>query len=484
MLIRQTLLYMPAQLLGPLFQFIAAVAWTHWLTADAYGVLTYILASQELVYVGCLSWWSQYTLRYAGAFVDEAARRRFQASETAIILAGLPLQAALTIALLAALHVPLTPTMLAAAILCCVPRVLASHLCERARGLGRIAVYTVGQSFGPVAGFLVALALVKFVEATPEAALFGFAAAQTIGVVWIWRNLRLGARVARPDPQIVKSALRFGTPLLLGGAIAWVSVNGIRLVVEHVQGAEAVGLVSVGWGLGQRLSSVVAMLVTAAAFPLAVKHLVNGSREGALRQLAMGGAILFALVAPAAAGVMLIARPMVELMIATPFQAMTTVILPLAALAGAVRNLRIHFSDQVFILFERTDLTLIINLVEAIGTVLFCAIGELRYGLPGAAAGCLLGSTIGAAFGFAFGVARFGLVIPWDHVARIAAATAVMSAVLMTPILANFAGPPLTRLVVEGAVGAAVYALALAALYPAAALDLMSRARALLPAAH
>lgn len=478
MLLRHTILYLPAQLLGPLFQFIAAVVWTHWLAADAYGVLTYVMASHELIYVACLSWWSQYTLRFAGTFADDGARARLQASENMLILYGLPVQSILVVLLLSALHVPLTPAMVGGALVCCVSRSLTAHLCERARAASRIAVYTVGQSVGPVIGFALALGMVKFVDATPEAALAGFALAQTIVVPWMWRELGLKWSIGRPDRAIVRSAIAFGAPLLLAGAIAWVSANGIRLIVEHVDGTEAVGLISVGWGLGQRLASVVAMLVTAAAFPLAVKHLVDGSRENAIRQLSMGGAILYGLVAPAAAGIMLVSRPMVELMISQPFQAMTIAVLPIAALAGATRNLRMHFCDQIFILFERTDLTIAINAVEAVGTVVFCYVGLRQGGLPGAVAGCLAGSALGALFGFIMGVARFGLVIPWDHIARVSAATAVMCAVLMLPFFANLSAPPLTIVLVKIGVGGLVYAMAIAALYPAAIRGMAPRLRA------
>jgi O-antigen/teichoic acid export membrane protein len=64
MLIYQTLLYLPAQLLGPAFQLLAAIAWTHWLSPSEYGVLALIIAAQDLIFYVCLSWWSQYTTRY------------------------------------------------------------------------------------------------------------------------------------------------------------------------------------------------------------------------------------------------------------------------------------------------------------------------------------------------------------------------------------------------------------------------------------
>ena len=223
MLIKQTLLYLPAQLLGPMFQFIAAVVWTHWLSADAYGVLTYVLASHELIFVACLAWWSQYTLRFAGTFTDEADRERFQASENAIIICGVPFQTVLVILLLSALHVPLTASMITVALICCVSRAVTTHLCERARGQGRVLVYTVGQSVGPVAGFVVALALVRFLSATPEAALAGFAVVQTAVIPWMWHELGLNPRVARLDRDIVKGALMFGMPLMMAGGIAWIS---------------------------------------------------------------------------------------------------------------------------------------------------------------------------------------------------------------------------------------------------------------------
>ncbi len=477
MLVRHTLLYMPAQLLGPLFQFIAAVVWTHFLPANDYGVLTYVLASHELIAIGCLAWWSQYSLRFAGAYKDADGRRRFQAAENAVILCGLPAQAVLVVMLLSAQHVPLSVAMIVLASICCISRSVTAHLCERARGAGRVFIYTVAQSVGPVAGFAIALALVRYCDATPAMALAGYAVAQSAIIPWIWRQMDLPWTIARPDASIIRGALAFGVPMIIAGGVMWFSANGIRIVVAHVRGADAVGLLSVGWGLGQRLSSVVAMLVTAAAFPLAVKHLVDGSREGAIRQLAMGGAILYAVVAPSAVGIILVAEPLVDLMIAERFREMTLVVLPLAALTGAVRNLRIHFCDQIFILFEHTHITIIINIVEAAATLGLCYVGALWAGPAGAVAGCLAGATLGALFGFAYGVLHFGLVIPWDHVARITAATAVMASVLMTPAMRALTLPPLELLIVDIVIAGATYGAALMALYPLAMAQVCQRAR-------
>ncbi|HWG04177.1 MAG TPA: lipopolysaccharide biosynthesis protein [Beijerinckiaceae bacterium] len=477
MLIRHTILYLPAQLIGPLFQFIAAVAWTHWLAPDAYGILAFVLATQDLAYLVGLSWWSQFTLRYLGTFKGSESRAVYQRSENCIILLSSLLQAAMAVGALVVLKTPLTPTLVGASILYIVTRSITAHLGERARTRGEIVAYTVAQLFGPVVGFLIALGALSHIAATPEWALAGFAVAQFVGLVWLWSRLGLGFSIAWPDRAIFRKACSFGMPLVFSGAIAWFSINGIRVIVEHMQGIEAVGLISVGWGLGQRLASVAAMLVTAAAFPLAVKHLQAGARDAALTQLSQSGAILFGLLAPSAIGIILLTNQATNLLIAEPFRPVTLTVLPIAAIAGLVRNIRVHFADQSFLLFERPKLTLVINAVEAIGTLAGCWVGIEVGGLTGAAAGALAGALAGAVTGFAMSIAFFGLPIPVTHVTRILAATAAMAIVLRIAIWADQSADLALAVAGEIIVGGFVYVGVLAILYAGALRDLLARRR-------
>lgn len=466
MLMRQTILYLPAQLVGPLAQFIAAVAWTHSLTPGEYGVLAYIMAAQELAYLLGLAWWSQYMLRYIGGFDGPAERMRFQKAENAILALSAVIQACVGVATLLTLHAAPTPVMIVSAIVYCVSRSLTAHLTERARSAGAILTYTLAQLIGPVAGFALALIAVNRFSADAGSALAGFAIAQAAGLLWLWRELRLGRGMAWPDRDIIRRAAGFGAPLVLAGVIGWISFNGIRVIVEQHDGPAAVGLISVGWGLGQRLAAVIAMLVTAAAFPLAVKYLQAGNRGEALKQVSMSGAVLFALLAPASTGIVMISRPLVELMIAQPFQAVTFAVLPLAVVAGALRNLRVHTVDQVIILFERTRMNVVINVVEVIATVACCILGLIYGGLPGAAAGCLAGTVAGLVFGCVVAARGFGLPLPWAMLARITLATMWMAAALALIPFERAAGPLPLRIALEVAAGGLVYLLTLAALFP------------------
>ena len=46
-LARNTLLYMPAQVIGPLAQFAATVAWTHYVAPSAFGIVTFVMSPSD-----------------------------------------------------------------------------------------------------------------------------------------------------------------------------------------------------------------------------------------------------------------------------------------------------------------------------------------------------------------------------------------------------------------------------------------------------
>ena len=311
-MLKQTLLYLPAQLLGPLAMFVAAVVWTHLLDAETYGVVSLVLAAQELVYM-LIAWWSLYALRYRGAVAAER-REKLVETDNGIVFVGSLAQIAVTIPLLSFLGAEATPGLILCSMVIFVTRSLLTHYSEVARAEQAILTYTIAQLAGPLVGTLASFAGVKLFGGSPTAALVGIAVAQTVGLVWAMIRLKVSPTLTLPDRGILRDALSYGLPVILVGMLGWVSTNGIRTVVERLAGAEALGLISVGWGLGQRVSSVAAMLLTAAAFPIAVKRFESGDEEGALRQLAINGSMLFGLLAPTCVGETLVSDELVPLL--------------------------------------------------------------------------------------------------------------------------------------------------------------------------
>jgi len=133
MLLRQTLLYLPAQVLGPLFQLASAFVWTHYLAPAEMGLFALISAAQELAFATTLMWFALFTVRYFDKTSDAGARAKFHASESAVMIASSLATAAGLAVLPLDAGGPLTGVVLASAVSYVVSRSLVSYAAERAR---------------------------------------------------------------------------------------------------------------------------------------------------------------------------------------------------------------------------------------------------------------------------------------------------------------------------------------------------------------
>src|SRR3569623_215921 len=339
MLLKNTLLYLPAQVIGPFAQLIAMIVWTHLVDEPTLGVITLVTATHELMQIVCLAWWSQYALRFLGRYHDDKDSSRFHRTENTVLLASCVLQSGVVLIILFRVIAPDAGAGLAAATIAYVAtRTLNLYFGERARSRHQVAVYTIQQVVGPLVGFLIGLILIKLAGRSAEWPLAGYAIAQFAAAIIVLPWIGCGRGLWPLDRAIVDHALRYGLPLIVGGALGWVGLNASRFVVNEAMGVAAAGLFAVGYGLGQRAATFAAMLVTAAAFPLAVKSMERHGSKVAMQQLADNSALLIAILAPSITGIFTLRHEIVQLTIAVPFQEVTLAILPLSMLAGSIRS--------------------------------------------------------------------------------------------------------------------------------------------------
>ena len=462
MLLRHTLLYLPAQIVGPLFQLIAVIVWTHVVDEHTLGVITLVTATHELLQIAFLTWWSQYALRYFGRYQDRGESSRFHCTENAVLLVSVLLQSVVVIAILLLVIAPGANTaLLVATTGYVISRTLNLYIGERARAHHQIGVYSIQTTVGPSVGFIVGLILIKLVGQSAEWPLAGYAIAQFAAAIMVLPSIGYGRSFWQVDREILHQALRYGIPIVIGGARGWVGLNASRFIVNEMSGVAAAGLFAVGYGLGQRAAAVAAMLVTTAAFPLAVRSMERSGASLAMRQLADNGALLIAILAPSITGIYMLRAEIVHLLIAAPFQQVTLAVLPLSALAGSIRSVRAHFVDQAFLLHNRTQLMIVVAAIDATATVVLGLVMIRQWGLVGAAGATVLAAIAAAIVSFAIGFAKFGLMLPLNHLVPITLATAAMTAVLSQLPEAT----SLLMLTAHIAVGASVYVAALVPLY-------------------
>jgi O-antigen/teichoic acid export membrane protein len=453
---------MPAQVVGPLFQLVAMIVWTHLVSDHTLGVITLITATHELLQIGFLAWWSQYALRFFGRFQDGEGAQRFYRTENAVLIGSVAIQSAIAVGVLFLVIAPdATGWLLAATVAYVITRSFNLYIGERARVRHQIGVYSIQQIVGPSVGFVFGLILIKSFGQEPEWPLAGYAVAQLIAAIVVLPKIGYGRRIWPIDREIINHAFRFGVPLVIGGALGWIGLNASRFIVNDMLGVAAAGLFAVGYGLGQRAAAVASMLVTAAAFPIAVKQMEESGSEAAMRQLSDNCALLVSILLPSIVGIFMLRTEIVHLLIAKPFQEVTLAILPLAALAGAIRNFRAHVGDQVFLLHNRTRLMVVVSSIDAAVTVVCSVLFIWYWGLIGAVVASVVSAFAAATTSFAIGFTKFGLTLPFTHLSRIVLSILVMAATLKVfPEATSY-----RALAMHITVGAAVYLAALAVLY-------------------
>ncbi len=462
MLIRQTILYLPAQFLSPVAQFLSMMIWTWWLSPTEMSTFVLVTSTQELAYMVSRSWFSFYTLRFLPPAEDADGRRRYLETETTLIaLLTLPElgAAALSMHFFDGHGDPLTIFLIIAAYY--VTRGLNNHFGERARAQDKILAYTLLLTSGPVGGLIAGLVTTRIFGASAGELLLAYAAMQALGTAVALPMIGASLRTARLDLAILKHAILNGGPMLAINGISWFGENGIRYVVDHIGGSAAFGLMAVGWGLGRRSASVASMLVAVAAFPIAARLINAGDREAALDQLKKNAALLTAVLLPSIVGLWLVTDILVDLAVAETYRDVTRAIVGIAAFGGMVRAYHSHATGQMLILDRRYGLLMMVGIFEIVATTGLATVGFYANYLVGVVGGALLASALTLALSATLAIRLCGFRVPVADTARIAFATLVMGLAI------HVVNWPHTTVGLAGAIliGGLFYVVALAAVY-------------------
>jgi O-antigen/teichoic acid export membrane protein len=335
-----------------------------------------------------------------------------------------------------------------------------AHYSERARAQSNILAYTILQVGGPILGFGLGLLLLETVAPTAEMLLLGYGIAQAVATLIAAPMIGVSIVPKRIHGEFIRHAVSYGGPILMLFGLGWIAENNFRYIVEHMSGAAAFGLMAVGWGLGRRCASFGSMLVAAAAFPIAARLLNDGRRSEAMAQLSSNAALLIGVLAPTVAGLMLVGGPATDLLIAEPYRETTRAILGLSAMAGALRFLHVHVTDQLFVLERRIGYAALVDAVEIAATIAFTVMGLVFHGPVGGVIGNAIGSALATLVSLAL-ARRMDFALPWLDLGKVLASTAAMTGVLLLlPAATTIVGLVLTILI-----GVTVYAAAIALAY-------------------
>lgn len=474
MLLRQTFLYLPAQVLAPAIQFVMILVWAHLLPTDQVGITTLVVAIQEVSFAAIYMWWSHFGLRHLSRFRREGADT-FLATEPIALGLNIAVQAlAVGAVLYFYFHGRISPVLAGVIVAYIVTRSLNLYLAERARADTKVGLYTLMQVGAPLMGLGLGVAGVSLYGPTAENILAGFVISQMLCLVLALSLSDVLRRPPKLDLAVLRQALAFGVPVMTSSLLAVLALNAPRFIVDATLGLSETGRFAVSYGLGLRASSFAVMLVTAGAYPLVVRTLEHEGLEAAYVQLRSNILLVAFVVIASALGLLAVNESLVRILIPADYQSAAYAILPLSAVCGMLRYLRSHTTDQVFLLRSRPIYSSVISLIDLVMAVGLSVLGVLTFGLTGAVLGPLAAAVITLAASMYLARTRFDFHFPVGGFIRIGIAGLLMlGATWILPKTSN----PLV-LGAEIVFGALVYLALSALLFPGLFKPLMTKALA------
>jgi O-antigen/teichoic acid export membrane protein len=459
MLIRQSAAYALARGVPALINFGALALFTRLLGPDEYGRYALVIAIVVLVHGIGFQWIYHGLLRYRPGFRGDPAV--FMATVVACLLG-----AAAVCAGVLALSLPWlgeVPAGLAATALLLV---WSTAWFEVNQQLATARLDALG--FGLLTGAKAALALALGAALVgaglgAEGLLWGLLAALLLPPLAWWKVWR-GALPWRLDRRLARRLLAYGLPLTASFALGLTVTFSDRLLIGWLRGAEEAGLYAVGYDLPSQIMGVILMIVTLAAYPLAVHALERGGEETARVQLRKNLTLLAAVVLPAASGLCVLAVPLADLVLGAEFAPAAARLIPWIAAAGLLFSLKAGYFDHAFMLGQHTAGTLWALLAATAVNLALNLWWIPTLGFMGAAYATVAAQGTGLALSALVGRRCFPLPLPLRDLLKIAAADAFMLA-LLWPLRGATGVGPLSLGVGLGVLG---YGAALLVLDPAA----------------
>ncbi len=425
MLIRHSAIYIAAKLLPGALGMLTTALLTRLLPPEHYGRYGVALVIMSFGATLAFEWLGLAYLRLARAQADRAvAIGTFNRLFTALLLG---------VALVGAVAITLVPrgdrTIVSAGVI-----LMASYAWFEFRARFHVAGLAPGaylrMNVARAALILLAAGATSWLLRDPVWTALATAAATLAGSF-------VGGRAARGggfDPALARAALRFGLPLAASLALGSATGSLTRGLVGALGGVEALGLYTAAFVLVQNTLVVLSSGLSSAGFSLAVNALEAGNAEAARRQLAANGALLLAVLAPAALGMALTAADLAATLVGPGFRGTVTVLTPWMAAGAFLAGFRAHYLDHAFQLGHSMRGQIWVTASAAAVTLGLDGLLIPRMGPLGAAIAVTAGAAVAVVHAAISGRAAFAVPLPLEQGARVAGACLVMTlAVLAVP---------------------------------------------------
>lgn len=448
-LVRQTSLYLVANIASAVFGLINVTVFTRLLPPSTYGVYVVAIAFSTVLGALLYGWLKQAILREeskgAGGDVRPTVLIAYVAS-TAVF----PLVYAVAACLL---DMDTGPTLAAMFLTMAVGYFEMGLEVARARFEARrfmvaTVLRAVLMSLSGVAVILAGGGSIALLFATAGA----YLACSFLVLRPVWR----GTRLARRDPRLYPLFL-WGLPLTFSISLLALQQSLDRFVLAGMLGTGAAGEYGAAVDLVRQALVVPAVSVASAFMPMAVRILAQQGAEATRLHLGDCLEFLLATVLPACIGYALVSPAVAALVLGDEYRDTANLVMPLVAVTvifQVTTNQYLHIS---YLLGDRNSFYMINTMVMLVLGVVTTIVGAHYWGVAGVIWARLATEAVGTLTSILLSRRAFRMPFPALRVARICGATAAMT-IAVTQVQALLGAPTPAHLIAVIPAGVVVYA--------------------------
>ncbi len=255
----------------------------------------------------------------------------------------------------------------------------------------------------------------------------GYIGAMLLALLLFGGKTWLKVRARRVDTNLLRRLFRYGLPLTATLGLSAIIGNSDRLLLAWLQGSATAGLYAAGYDLPNQALGVLLVITYLAGYPLAVRDLEKGDREGARQRLGQYVRLLLGIGIPAAMGMAVLAPAIANAVLGEDFRPSAQTLIPLIALAALLVNIKTFYFDLAFQLGQHTrGLLPILGLAVLLNIVLNLLLIP-EFGPTGAAYATIAAQSFGLLYSALSGRRHFHLPYPLLDTGKMLLAGACMA---------------------------------------------------------
>lgn len=276
------------------------------------------------------------------------------------------------------------------------------------------------------------------------------------------------------DKRLMQKVVTYSWPLIISTSLATAGMVGDRILVAAMMDAAHAGQYGPSVDIARQGIFVFVQGVALAGYPLAIRALEAGDREGAILQLRKNAELLVLIAMPATLGVIAVSESIASVLLGPEYQSSARLLLPISAVASLAMCLRTFYFDQAMQLGKKTGGQVAVSVVILATFISTSAILIPRVGIMGAATALLASQLIGLLASWLIGRVYFKLPFPLTTFIKVLLASAGMyaSITIFKKFLPQDGMLSLVLLIVSGAI---VYSAAVLAMNTLGCRDYIQR---------